>query len=327
MIKIKSRLFAVVLDIELVLAVMYPMQIMARAHHIKLEEQILTRKHRIADLRRTLAGKEKKINALSHRVQAKQAAIVKDTKRQQSVTRSSLPARKLTCKDLKKLAGKSIERTPLDMLLGAAGMEQSSGLGPQISPEVNFGFGSKLYVNAVPNERQAGITQCQSNEQLQEKVQRPEVSFGKQTVTFDSRNVNSLGADDQSNLFLRPKIDKTNLNIVDFVDRIFQTGNEKLLAEDETTQLFLNYGPKRVSLENVSVPQYLIASIRILYTLIETGQIRDFAGIKQYLAYIVKCIELATRYQWRSVLEYDDYFRQLQARHGLSWTHVIICIV
>ena len=129
-------------------------------------------------------------------------------------------------------------------------------------------------------------------------------------MTFDSRNMNSLGADDQANLFLRPKTvggGKSYLKIVDFVDRIFRANNEKLLAEDGTTQLFLNYGP--------------IASIRILYTLIETGQIRDFAGIKQYLAYIVKCMELATRYQWRSVLEHDDYFRQLQARYGLSCTY------
>ena len=97
--------------------------------------------------------------------------------------------------------------------------------------------------------------------------------------------------------FLRRKTvggGKSYLKIVDFVDRSFQTDNEKLLAEDRTTQLFLNYGPKRVSLENVSLPQYMIASIRILYTLIETGQIRDFAGIKQYLAYIIKCMELAT---------------------------------
>ena len=85
-------------------------------------------------------------------------------------------------------------------------------------------------------------------------------------MTFDSRNMNSLGADDQANLFLRPKTvggGKSYLKIVDFVDRIFQTDNEKLLAEDGTTQLFLNYGPKTVSPENVSLPQYMIASIRI----------------------------------------------------------------
>ena len=68
-------------------------------------------------------------------------------------------------------------------------------------------------------------------------------------MTFDSRNMNSLGAADQANLFLRPKTvvgGKSYLKIVNFVDRICQTDNEKLLADDGTTQLFLNYGPKRV---------------------------------------------------------------------------------
>ena len=135
------------------------------------------------------------------------------------------------------------------------------------------------------------------NVKEKEKVLRPEIRLENQTVTFDSRNMNSLGADDQANLCLRPKTvvgGKSYLKIVDFVDRIFQTDNEKLLAEDGRTQLFLNYGPERVSLENVSLSQYMIASIRIVYTLIETGQIRDFAGTKQYLAYIVKCMELVT---------------------------------
>ena len=42
------------------------------------------------------------------------------------------------------------------MLLGAAGVEQSSGLGKRFPPEVNFGFGNKLYVDADPDEQQAG---------------------------------------------------------------------------------------------------------------------------------------------------------------------------
>ena len=89
----------------------------------------------------------------------------------------------------------------MDRLLGASGMEQSSGLSQHFPPEVNFGFGNKLYVDADPDEQQAGITQCQSDEHLQEKVLKPEVRLGKQTVTFDSHNMNSLGADDQANLF------------------------------------------------------------------------------------------------------------------------------
>ena len=104
---------------------------------------MLTRKQRIADLRRAVTEKEKKINVLSHRVQAEQAATLQDTKRQQCVADpSSVPARKLTCKDFKKMAGKSIERTPLDRLLGAVDVEQSSGLGQRFPTEVNFRFGN-----------------------------------------------------------------------------------------------------------------------------------------------------------------------------------------
>ena len=178
---------------------------------------------------------------------------------------------------------------------------------------------------------QAGITQCQSDEHLQEKVLRPEVRLGKQTVTFDSRNMNSLGADDQANLFLRPKTvggGKRYLKIVDFVDRIFQTDNEKLLAEDGTTQMFLNYGPERVSLENVSLPQYMIASITILYTLIETGQIRDFAGTKQYLAYIVSAWNLlpdTSGILFLSMMTILGKYKPVMDCHGPM--RVIICIL
>ena len=130
-----------------------------RLQELKLEEQMLTRKQRIADLRRAVTEKEKRINVLSHRVQAEQAATLQDTKWQQCVADpSSVPARRLTCKDLKKLAGKSIECIPLDRLLGAASVEQSSELGHHFPPEVNFGFGNKLYVDADPDEQQAGIT-------------------------------------------------------------------------------------------------------------------------------------------------------------------------
>ena len=44
-------------------------------------------------------------------------------------------------------------------------------------------------------------------------------------------------------------------------------------------------------------------------------------GIRQYLAYIIKCMELAMKYQWRSVLVYDDYFRQIQAFYDVPWVY------
>ena len=67
------------------------------------------------------------------------------------------------------------------------------------------------------------------------------------------------------------------------------------------------------------MPQFVIASIRILYRLIESKQIDSYNEIKHYLAYVIKCMELATRYEWQLILRYDDEFRQLQALHDIPW--------
>ena len=40
---------------------------------------------------------------------------------------------------------------------------------------------------------------------------------------------------------------------------------------------------------------------------------------QQYLAYLVKTMKLATWYEWKSVLYYDDHFRQLQAMYNIPW--------
>ena len=62
-----------------------------------------------------------------------------------------------------------------------------------------------------------------------------------------------------------------------------------------------------------------LAAIRILHHLIEGKQIVSYEGIKQYMGYMIKIMEHATRFQWESVLKYDDHFRQLQALHGVPW--------
>ena len=69
------------------------------------------------------------------------------------------------------------------------------------------------------------------------------------------------------------------------------------------------------------MPRFVIASMRILYHLMESKQIDSYNEIKHYLAYFIKCMELVTRYEWQSVLRYDDEFRQLQALHDVPWVY------
>ena len=55
-----------------------------------------------------------------------------------------------------------------------------------------------------------------------------------------------------------------------------------------------NVKPK---LEQVSIQQYVSASIQILNCLIQDRQIGDQSILQQYLAYLVKTMELATWYE------------------------------
>ena len=51
----------------------------------------------------------------------------------------------------------------------------------------------------------------------------------------------------------------------------------------------------------------------------DSKQISNSDGINQYFGYLIKIIELAMRFEWKSVLEFDDSFRQLQALYGVPW--------
>ena len=42
--------------------------------------------------------------------------------------------------------------------------------------------------------------------------------------------------------------------------------------------------------------------------------------MQNYLAYTIKIMELSNRYQWVSVLEYDDEFRHSQATYNYPWS-------
>ena len=44
-------------------------------------------------------------------------------------------------------------------------------------------------------------------------------------------------------------------------------------------------------------------------------------NIGDYFSYTVKAMELATKYEWKSVLRYDDEFRHLQSVYGFPWSY------
>ena len=120
-------------------------------------------------------------------------------------------------------------------------------------------------------------------------------------------------------MFLRPaqlpKGEKV-LRIIDFVDNIIPREDERTISDGGHTKLIVSYGPKKPKLEQVTFSQWVIANTRFFYNLMISRKLNSLEDIINYPAYTVKVMELSNRFQWPSVLKYDDEFRLLQATYG-----------
>ena len=54
--------------------------------------------------------------------------------------------------------------------------------------------------------------------------------------------------------------------------------------------------------------------------LLSEGKLATQAAIQQYLAYTVKIMQLSAKFDWKSILMYDNEFRKLQAIYNLPWS-------
>ena len=274
---------------------------------LELEEEALIRKKRVQELREMVELKKKAVHDLKMTsVSSVNSGGLK------SPIHTSKPSgtdcKNLNTKSLKKLVPGIPDEvcTPLDNLLGAAGVVNNSefGLTPGNGPSQGIGdFISQndgASLNKPYKASSGGVT----------GYSRAEISCS-----------NLLTADGQAKLLLQPKTPagKSYFKITDFVDSIIQTNHEEVLTENSVSRLLINYGPKRIKLEDVSVHQYVVAALRILYQLVETNQLSSYNEIQHYLAYVIKCMEFAMHFEWSSVLHFDDKFRQLQALHGVPW--------
>ena len=105
-------------------------------------------------------------------------------------------------------------------------------------------------------------------------------------------------------------------DIVDFV-----SGNveeEIVVGGSGSHQVVLKSGPKKPKLENVSLAQWTIANLAILYKLHGEAKLTG-DGILDYLSYTTKVCQLVQRYNLVSVLLYDREYRKLQCAHEFRW--------
>ena len=87
------------------------------------------------------------------------------------------------------------------------------------------------------------------------------------------------------------------------------------------TRLLLSMGNKKPKLTTITIEQYSIASLRIFHELICLNRLPTMSHIREYFSYSIKIYELARKYSWEPVLQFDDEFRILQHMYGYPWSH------
>jgi len=117
-----------------------------------------------------------------------------------------------------------------------------------------------------------------------------------------------------SEMFLKPARgcgEKIYL-IPDFVDSLVPQEQEETLGSQGMARISVTYGPKKPKLESITMQQWMIGNTRIFYTLLLEGKLGSLTDIQHYLAYSIKIMELANKYEWKSVVRYDNEFRRMQ---------------
>ena len=83
-------------------------------------------------------------------------------------------------------------------------------------------------------------------------------------------------------------------------------------------QIVVKLGPKKPKLENLTLSQWSIANLAILYKLVGDGKLAG-QSLMDYLSYSTKIYQLVQKCSLTSVLLYDREYRQLQANMGFRW--------
>ena len=112
------------------------------------------------------------------------------------------------------------------------------------------------------------------------------------------------------------------LDIIDFVGMSIKVDqiDEHIVSELGDNHTFvLKSGPKKPKYDSLTVWQWCLGAIRIQHELTRLGRLTSDKDKRQYWGYICKILELNSRFEWQSVLEFDKEYRGHQARFNFAW--------
>ena len=175
------------------------------------------------------------------------------------------------------------------------------------------------YIRLLSQQLRLGQSQIQQNSGINRTV---ESDLNVPGLSFN----NHLGHSDITGSWHDPQIyiasassgksASSYYEITDFVSNNVE--EEIIVGSNGSQQIVVKSGPKKPKLEQISLSQWSVANLAILYKLVEEGKINS-ANILDYLSYTTKICQLVQRYSLASILHYDKEYRQMQAKHNFRW--------
>ena len=83
-------------------------------------------------------------------------------------------------------------------------------------------------------------------------------------------------------------------------------------------QVIVKSGPKKPCLENLTLSQWSVTNLAILYRLVNDHKLQS-SSLVDYLSYTTKIYQLVQRYSLVSVLLFDREYRKLQPMMKFRW--------
>ncbi|MCG8078480.1 MAG: hypothetical protein JAY75_19845, partial [Candidatus Thiodiazotropha taylori] len=105
-------------------------------------------------------------------------------------------------------------------------------------------------------------------------------------------------------------------DICDFVPHALE--EEVLVGGQGEQKLVIKAGPKKPRLESLTLSQWSVANLAILYKLVNEGKLGG-SSLMDYLSYSTKVYQLVQRFSLVSVLLYDREYRKLQSEMNFRW--------
>ena len=112
------------------------------------------------------------------------------------------------------------------------------------------------------------------------------------------------------------KLTATFYDVCDFVPH--SVDEDLVVGGQGEQQLIIKSGPKKPKLESLTLSQWSIANLAILYKLVNENKLVG-PNLMDYLSYTTKVYQLVQRFSLGSVLLYDREYHKLQSSMNFRW--------